>query len=93
MAPMNVRHATALALIAWYLMVPPVEKTVLNLNVDAPFSFWQTFKIYDSEKQCESEKTAIVEKTNALLRDPENKRCAEIGGKKRSQRRRIVPMY
>jgi hypothetical protein len=52
----------ALALAPWYLMVPPVGKTGrLNLNVNAPFSLRQTFKVYDTEKQCESDKTAIVE--------------------------------
>lgn len=76
---MNLRHAAALALVAWYLMVPPVGKTGrLNMNVDAPFSLWRTFKIYDTEKQCESEETAIVEKAKALLRDPENKRYADL---------------
>ena len=76
---MNVRHASALALVPWYLMMPPVGKTGrLNLDVKAPFSLWQTFKVYDTEKQCESEKTAIVEKANELLRDPENKRYANL---------------
>ena len=70
---------TALAFVLWYLMVPPVGKTGrLNLNVNAPFSLWQTFKVYDTEKQCESEKTAIVEKANELLRDPETKRYADL---------------
>ena len=76
---MNVRHASALALVPWYLMMPPVGKTGrLNLDVKAPFSLWQTFKVYDTEKQCQSEKTAIVEKANELLRDPENKRYADL---------------
>jgi hypothetical protein len=69
---MNLRHAVALALFAWYLMVPPVGKTGrLNMNVDAPFSLWLTFEIYETEPQCESEKTAIIEKAN-VLRDPVN---------------------
>jgi hypothetical protein len=76
---MNVRHASALAFVPWYFMMPPVGKTGrLNLDVKAPFSLWQTFKVYDAEKQCESEKTAIVEKANELLRDPENKRYANL---------------
>ena len=76
---MNVRRAAARALVPWYLMVPPVGKIGrLNLNVNAPFSLWQTFKVYDTEQQCESEKTAVVEKANELLRDPGNKRYADL---------------
>jgi hypothetical protein len=76
---MNVRHAALFALVTWYLMVPPIGKTGrLNLNVNAPFSLWRTYRTYDTENQCESEQSAIVEKANALLRDPENKRYADL---------------
>ena len=76
---MNVRDAAALALVPWYLMVPPVGKTGhLNLNVEAPYSLWRTYRIYNTKKQCDGEQIAIVEKVNALLREPENKRYADL---------------
>jgi hypothetical protein len=74
-----VRHAASFAALAWYLMVPPVGKTGhLNLNVAAPYSLWRTYRIYDTKKQCDVEQIAIVVKVNALLREPENKRYADL---------------
>ena len=74
---MNVRHAAALALVPWYLMVPPVGKIGrLNLNVNAPFSLWQTFKVYDTENSARAKKPLLSKKptnycailgTNAML--------------------------
>jgi hypothetical protein len=42
------RHAAALALVAWYLMMPP------NKRVDAPLSAWTVSRSYDSAEACQS---------------------------------------
>lgn len=57
----NLRHAAALALVGWYLMVPPFSnKSVLY---DAPLSGWQPIlQIYGTRAECEeSQQTAIRE--------------------------------
>jgi hypothetical protein len=35
---MKPRHAAALALVGWYLLLPPITGIPSNLDVDAPFS-------------------------------------------------------
>ncbi|MFZ0887809.1 MAG: hypothetical protein WA005_05095 [Candidatus Binataceae bacterium] len=48
---MKLRHAAALALVGWYLMVPPGEKS--GLPPDAPLSQWRHIASFDSAGQCE----------------------------------------
>jgi hypothetical protein len=43
---MKVRHATALALAGWYLMMPPANQ------LGAPLSQWKTLESFDSASQC-----------------------------------------
>ena len=52
---MNPRHAAALALVGWYLMVPPLERLpngpeVFDLN--APLSQWYRWDFYDTAREC-----------------------------------------
>jgi hypothetical protein len=44
---MKARHAAALALVGWYLMVPP------NKNEDTPLSEWIVRRTYDSAEACQ----------------------------------------
>jgi hypothetical protein len=59
---MTLRHATALALAGWYLMVPPVTPEGLTdpnatlVNGKAPISQWVIFRAYDSADQCQQER-------------------------------------
>src|SRR5271170_8195061 len=48
---MNFRHATALALVGWYLMTPPPGPDG-RLLVNAPLSQWRTTWALDSAIQC-----------------------------------------
>jgi hypothetical protein len=71
----SLRHATALALVGWYLMIPPKE-CVGHLcrcpypgdgcyitEQNAPLGRWQKWKLYNSGSECESALTAhVVEK-------------------------------
>jgi hypothetical protein len=50
---MNLRHAAALALVGWYLMIPP------DLADLAPISAWQHFGSYDTAKECDSGKSQL----------------------------------
>ena len=56
MADMKPRHAAALALVGWYLMVPPpvIHSTgTVPVNLDAPLSEWGIFSGHDSAAECE----------------------------------------
>jgi hypothetical protein len=49
----NIRHAAALALAGWYLMVPP------DLADLAPISAWRHFGSYDSARKCDSARSQL----------------------------------
>ena len=48
---MKPRHAAALALVGWYLMVPPVDGK--SVDSDAPLSKWTVYATSDSARKCE----------------------------------------
>jgi hypothetical protein len=48
-------HAAALALVGWYLMVPPFQGTSpenARVNANAPLNQWQKWAGFDSAKEC-----------------------------------------
>jgi len=45
------RHAAALALVGWYLMVPPVDRQ-RRLLTDKPFTIWDRLETFDSAHAC-----------------------------------------
>jgi hypothetical protein len=49
------RHAAALALVGWYLMVPPVRGAPGMILGHAPLWEWQSYDyyLYDSKAECE----------------------------------------
>jgi hypothetical protein len=48
------RHAAALALVGWILMVPPpVLHSSLPVDLGAPLSEWRLFSLHDSAADCE----------------------------------------
>jgi hypothetical protein len=49
---MNLRHAAALALLGWYLMVAPLADS-RTVDLDAPLTKWDIFRSFDSAAQCE----------------------------------------
>jgi hypothetical protein len=52
---MNLRHAAALALVGWYLMVPPVGKNDdgdIVIGIVRPFHDWFISRNYDSAEEC-----------------------------------------
>jgi hypothetical protein len=63
-ASMKLCHAAALALVGWYLMMPPLiweEKEIgahplaFHIDFDAPISKWDTLGSFDSAEQCQDE--------------------------------------
>jgi len=67
---MKLRHAAVLALIGWYLMVPPLRSTGSSECYDAkvPISQWQRIKAFDTAEQCKvaSKKSAFAHKQHGL---------------------------
>src|ERR1700675_3996937 len=47
-------HAAALALVGWYLMVPPVRGAPGEILEHAPLSQWDVYNQYDSKAECEN---------------------------------------
>ena len=50
---MKVRHAAALALVGWYLMIPPMYKNNDEPDTSAPLSEWDQWRAFDSADLCE----------------------------------------
>ncbi len=55
---MKPRHTAALALVGWYLMMPPLKSANRDdpsgpRDLHAPFSQWDQVSAYDSAAKCE----------------------------------------
>ena len=68
MTDMKPRHAAALSLAGWYLMVPP---PLLHANppvdLEAPLSKWSLFSMHDSAAECEKGLVAFYKLARAEL--------------------------
>ena len=67
---MTLRHAAALALVGWYLMVPPYNDNFV-IDSRAPLSQWQVFMPYDDAATCEAVLTDRVRVATTVLNHPE----------------------
>ncbi len=56
---MNPRHAAALALVGWYLMVPPAIPGTNEVNQSAPLSQWKIGRIFPRNQGCEAAKERL----------------------------------
>ena len=59
----KLRHAAALALVGWYLMVPPPHSKRIR---PAPLSEWSIYKTYESVDVCYYSRTGIA---SGILQD------------------------
>jgi hypothetical protein len=54
------RHLAALALVGWYLMMPPDSARIPHdVDADAPLSHWVIVTSFDSEDNCEKALTDL----------------------------------
>jgi uncharacterized protein YfaP (DUF2135 family) len=51
---MKSRHVAALALVGWYLMLPPLAADRPDVDRDAPLSTWRQAGAFDNAKACEA---------------------------------------
>jgi hypothetical protein len=72
----NLRHAAALALLGWYLMMPPpYSADVHSLDESAPMTSWTQLSAFDTAKECEDYKLEFhlrLEKKDKARADYEN---------------------
>jgi len=54
---MTIRHATALALVGWYLMVPPRVPGTGEVNRSVPLSQWNIRRQFPKNEGCEAAKS------------------------------------
>jgi hypothetical protein len=54
MAGMKLHHAAALALVGWYLMVPPLTNAPSKVDIEAPLTSWKVYKTFDTPEECNS---------------------------------------
>jgi hypothetical protein len=50
---MNLRHAAALGLVVWYLMVPP------RYVIGIPMANWERRAVFDTKAKCENAATLV----------------------------------
>jgi hypothetical protein len=56
---MNIRHAAALSLMTWLLMVPPHVPNSGEVNKSAPLSEWVTRRRFPHNQGCEAAKERL----------------------------------
>jgi hypothetical protein len=66
---MRLRHAAALALAAWFLMMPPPKPVGDHFvsNFSAPLSKWTRVRRFDLQSQCETTRAAYQQKPTGNL--------------------------
>jgi hypothetical protein len=80
---MAIRHAAALALVGWYLMVPPAIPGTGQVNQSAPLSQWTIRHLFPRNEGCEAAKSRLHQEALAAqtqndaearrgLRDPDS---------------------
>jgi hypothetical protein len=59
---MKLRHTALLALVGWYLIVPPLKSPgSMAVDESAPLTKWRIFKSFDSVKECEALRAKITQ--------------------------------
>lgn len=66
---MKPRHTAALALVGWYLMLPPTGRDYPTGNVDAPLTQWlKRPTTYRNKDECEHVLDRDIRRTNSKNR-------------------------
>jgi hypothetical protein len=72
--PMNRRHAAALALVGWYLMMPPESG-----DKGAPLSKWEIVNSFDDAENCQVDRHDFSTDGMKRLNAPKNKADLKLG--------------
>jgi hypothetical protein len=49
---MKANHVVALALVAWYLMVPPLVEAPYKIDTEAPLTTWKVYQTFNTAEEC-----------------------------------------
>jgi hypothetical protein len=49
---MKVNHIVMPALIAWYLMVPPLVNAPYKIDTEAPLTSWKVYQTFNTAEEC-----------------------------------------
>jgi hypothetical protein len=59
---MNRRHAIWLALMSWYLLVPPLVNAPYKIDTEAPLSNWKVYRTFNTAEECKKLWSALQAK-------------------------------
>ena len=76
---MKLRHAAALALVGWYLFLPPppIPPDPLPAKLP-PVSKWLYFAAFDSAKECEDHRRSMEDQTASKVKNPPDLKTTEM---------------
>jgi hypothetical protein len=57
---MKPRHAAALALVGWYLLLPPLANAPYKVDTEAPLTSWKVSQTFNTREECD--KSLLAEK-------------------------------
>ncbi len=50
---MKPRHTAALALVGWYLLIPPLVNAPYKVDTEAPLTSWKVSQTFDTREECD----------------------------------------
>jgi len=65
---MKRRHAAALALVGWYLMLPPVKQG--TIHTEAPLGKWEVNEAFESAERCNQGRKSNLNDAVQQLKNP-----------------------
>ena len=63
---MKQRHAVALVLVGWYLMVPPTTDNTVNVDPSVPLPKWVVLRAFDTAAACNDAQDQLRYHTSRL---------------------------
>jgi hypothetical protein len=74
----TVSHAAALALVGWYIMIPPPAPNTKQLvDTDAPLSKWKVWIAADSAEACNQKQQELRKAANHAAAEDPNRVAAQ----------------
>jgi hypothetical protein len=49
---MKTNHIAGIALVAWYLMVPPLVEAPYKIDTEAPLTTWKVYQTFNTSDDC-----------------------------------------
>lgn len=76
---MKCRHAAALTLVGWYLMIPPINnKSDEFTAITIPLNYWYNLEQYDSAEQCQA-RASVLQSTGAREENESDTELLKMG--------------